>query len=168
MGFFVWVVLGSGLVGCISGVACAQQGEDVPPKLRDALASKPFGDRYDASFRINPFYLRGDFDGDGIADYAMLVVDIKTQKRGIAVWLSSRREVVILGAGSPVRYGDQREDDLDFDVWRVTGTNLFDKSSSIETPPSFHGDAILVEKSESASGIFYWKSGHFVWLQQGD
>ena len=156
------------LVFSAACVTAQVQWENIPPKLREAFAAKPFGDLYDVSDRINPLYLRGDFDGDGIADYAILIVEIKTKKLGIAVWLSSRRQVVILGAGVPAQYGAERDDNLNFDRWRVTGTNSFDKSRSIEVPPGFHGDAIFVEKSESASGIFYWKSGRFNWLQQGD
>lgn len=166
---FLRLIFGVAILGCVVQCSWAQiQWESIPPKLREAFAAKPFGDLYDVSDRINPLYLRGDFDGDGTADYAILVVQIKTKKLGIAVWLSSRHQVVILGAGVPVQYGADRNDNLDFDRWRVTGTNAFDKSSSIELPAGFHGDAIFVEKTESASGIFYWKSGRFMWLQQGD
>jgi hypothetical protein len=157
------------LLACMAPGANSQvQWENIPPQIREAFAKRPLANHYDASARINPLYLRGDFDGDGVADYAILIVQVNTRKRGIAVWLSSRNQVVILGAGLPVQYGAQRNDDLNFDEWRVTGPNRFDKSSSVELPPSLHGDAIFVGKSETACGIFYWNSGRFKWLQQGD
>lgn len=31
--------------------------------------------------RINPFYLRGDFDGDGSPDYAILVISKRTGRK---------------------------------------------------------------------------------------
>jgi len=142
--------------------------ENFPPKLREVFSGKALEGTYDVSDRINPLYLRGDFDGDGIADYAVLIVHLQTKKRGIAVWLSSKQKMVILGAGVPVQYGQGREDDLNFDRWRITGKNPADVSSSIELPPALHSDAIFVEKLESASGIFYWKAGRFLWFQQGD
>ena len=40
---------------------------------------------YDLADNLNPFYLRGDFDGDGKPDYAILVISKDTKKRGIAV-----------------------------------------------------------------------------------
>jgi len=123
---------------------------------------------YDVSDRINPLYLRGDFDGDGLADYAILTVQVKTKKRGIAVWLSATNKMTTLGAGSPVQYGQGREDDLNFDRWRIVGNNPADVSTSIQMPPGLHADAIFVEKLESASGIFYLKRGKFLWFQQGD
>src|ERR1039458_3175657 len=123
-------------------------GENMPPQIRSAFGSKPFDGAYDLSDRINPFYLRGDFDGDGIADYAVLIKQTKTGKKGFAVWLSSTRKVIILGAGEPVQCGATRSDDLDFDQWRIAGANLFDTSSSYELPAGLRSDAILVLWSE--------------------
>ena len=142
--------------------------ENVPPALRDAFSKKPFDGKYDVTARINPFYLRGDFDGDGIADYAILVTETATHKQGIAVLMSRSHNFVFLGAGKAIQYGAKPEDNLDFDEWRVAGTNSADKTSSLELPANFHGDAIFVEKSESASGLFYWNGSRFRWFQEGD
>jgi hypothetical protein len=142
--------------------------ENVPPALRDAFSKKPLDGKYDVSTHINPFYLRGDFDGDGIADYAVLVTEVVSHKQGILVWLSSVRNFVFLGAGTPIQYGAKPEDDLDFDEWRILGPNPADKTSSLELPPNLRHDAIFVEKSESASGVFYWSRGRFRWFQEGD
>src|SRR5690606_4874337 len=35
---------------------------------------------------LNPFYLRGDFDGDGKIDYALAVIESKTNKKGILIY----------------------------------------------------------------------------------
>jgi hypothetical protein len=142
--------------------------ENMPPQIRSAFASKPIDGHYDLSDRINPLYLRGDFDGDGIADYAVLVKQAKTGKRGIAVWLSSKRKVIVLGAGESVQCGAARSDDLDFDRWRVISANRFDTSSSYELPSGLRRDAILIVWSEGASGVYYWKAGSFRWFQEGD
>jgi hypothetical protein len=87
----------------------------MPPKIRQAFASRPIDGVYDLSDRINSLYLRGDFDGDGVADYAVLVTRVGTGKKGIAIWLSSIGHVVILGAGVPIQSWPRREDDLNFD-----------------------------------------------------
>jgi hypothetical protein len=35
-------------------------------------------------------------------------------------------------------------------------------------PPTLRGDALWVEKSESASAVIYWSGSKFSWYQQGD
>jgi hypothetical protein len=58
---------------------------------------------YALSNRINPFYLRGDFDGDSIMDYAFLVASKKTKENGIALYLSSNRKTYVIGKESVSR-----------------------------------------------------------------
>jgi hypothetical protein len=142
--------------------------ENVPSLLRDAFSKKPLYGKYEISARINPFYLRGDLDGDGVADYSVLVTETASHKQGIYVWMSRTRAFVVLGAGQPIQYGAKAEDDLNFDEWKILGSNPADKTSSLELPPDFRHDAIFVQKSESASGLFYWSQGRFRWLQEGD
>jgi hypothetical protein len=142
--------------------------DDLPPALREAFGESPLAEVYDASDRINPLYLRGDFDGDGKVDYAILIKRKSDGKLGFAVWLSSRENPIILGAGSRVEYGASLEDHLDFDSWRVSSPNRFDSSTSIEQPKGFRRDCIFVQKGEDASGIFFFKAGKFHWLQEGD
>ena len=122
---------------------------------------------YQISDRINPYYLRGDFDGDMKMDYAVLVTQRDSKKRGIAVILSSRSRPVILGAGNSIQYGGSKWDDLNFDSWRVYGSGSVDADSAYD-PPRSKGELIFVQKLESASGFFQWKGTQFVWVQQGD
>ena len=56
-----------------------------------------------------PFYLRGDFDGDSKPDYAVLVVNLQSKKSAIAIYLSSRDRVEVLGAGGVlIRVGTKK------------------------------------------------------------
>jgi hypothetical protein len=54
---------------------------------------------------VNPFYLRGDFDGDGKIDLAVLVDQRSTGKSGIAIIHGVRSKVTILGAGVGIGSG---------------------------------------------------------------
>ena len=119
---------------------------------------------------LDPFYLRGDFDGDGLPDYACLITSSDGLKRGIAVWLSSnpKARFQILGAGVPFQYGAEKSDDLNFNAWHVYGKRLVGQGASQEKPPRLRGEAILVEVKESASGLIYWNGKSFAWYQQGD
>jgi hypothetical protein len=124
---------------------------------------------YSVDDRINPFYLRGDFDGDGRADYAILVVAKSDKAKGFAIWLSSKRTFVVLGAGRPFTINDDHTTNLDFiDFWQVYRRQTVEPGVEAGPPPKLIGEAILCGKSESASGLIYWTGRGFRWYQQGD
>ena len=62
-------------------------------------------DRLDSAYafdnEINPFNLRGDFDGHNKPDGAVFIREVADQTRyGIAIFHGGKEEVVILGAGN--------------------------------------------------------------------
>lgn len=105
--------------------------------------------------------LRADFDGDGRSDAAILVVETaEPRRRGIAL-LASDADRALLGAGKAVGNGG-----ADFgwmDAWRVVkkadATRLLSRAS---------GDALLVEKAESAGGLIGIVDGRPQWTQWAD
>ena len=113
---------------------------NVPDPVRADLSRPGFDRRYKLIADLNPFYLRGDFDGDGLPDYAFLVTDSSSQ-RGIAVWLSSRPKArfQILGAGIPFQYGSGKSANLDFNTWQVYGKRVVEQGASEEKPPRLIG-----------------------------
>src|SRR6478672_11147267 len=72
---------------------------DVPDAVKKALTNGSPGKQYDLSFRINPSYLEGDFNGDDKMDVAVLVTERSTGKLGIAIVHDTSGKVTILGAG---------------------------------------------------------------------
>src|SRR5438552_3791216 len=58
---------------------------EVPDAVKKALTNESPGKEYDLSYRINPSYLEGDFNGDGKMDIAVLVKERSTGKLGIAI-----------------------------------------------------------------------------------
>src|SRR5258705_4989177 len=139
---------------------------DVPDAVKKALTNGSPGKEYDLSFRINPSYLEGDFNGDGKMDVAVLVTERSTGKLGIAIVHGSTGKVTILGAGIGVGNGG---DDLE---WRDSSQGY---SKSRAAPPSgrngvphLRGDALLVEKSEAANALIYWNGKRNDWSQQRD
>ncbi len=121
---------------------------------------------YRVSCRLNPFYLRGDFDGDGHTDLAVLVTDVRSGKHGIAVARRATEALTILGAGAP--FGNGGDDFAWMDVWRVDAPPSHPNVEG-QPVPEFRGELLYLEKSESASG---WAgmidSDRFVWYQGGD
>src|SRR5262245_35430750 len=72
---------------------------EVPDAIKNALTNGSVGKKYELSFRINPSYLEGDFDGDRKMDAAVLVKERSTGKLGIAIVHGATGKVAILGAG---------------------------------------------------------------------
>jgi hypothetical protein len=129
---------------------------------------------YDLSDSLNPFYLRGDFDGDGKPDYAVLVVNKQTKKHGLAVVRSKSASVDILGAGgTKLRVGSGQEsyllDDFDWmNAWHVESRHAVGIALGHEVESKMLGEGIVVEKTESASAVIFWNGRGYEWRQMGD
>lgn len=116
--------------------------------------------------RLNPYYLQGDFDGDGRRDTALLIKNKVSGKIGIAVLQSSRPEPFILGAGTSTGGGGDNFNWMD--AWQVQLRGPVGQGADETPPPRLKGDALLVIKTESASALLYWTGSKYEWYQQGD
>jgi hypothetical protein len=149
---------------------------NIPDSAQKLLEESHLLEKYDLSDRVNPFYLRGDFDGDGKPDYAVLIANKKSKKSAIAICLSSRNGVAVLGAdGTKVRAGTSREgyDLADFDwmdAWQVHARiKLAQNELNVAgTISQMTGEGLLVEKTEAASALVYWDGRRFRWYQLSD
>ena len=139
---------------------------DAPDAVRKALTNVSTGKEYDVSFRINPSYLEGDFNGDGKMDVAVLVKERATGKLGIAIVHAMTGKATILGAGNGLGNGG---DDFEWmDSWQLYSKKRAAHASDETSVSRLRGDALLVEKSEAASALIYWNGKRYVWFQQGD
>ena len=129
-----------------------------------ATVEKAFGGGVAVSCYVSPCILRGDFDGDGRVDVAVLVAG-RSGKRGIAV-LPARGKPAVLGAGHPL--GNGGDDFAWMGRWRLYPRGPVGGGVDEAAPPLLRGDALLVEAPEAASGLVYWDGGRFRWYQQGD
>ena len=115
-----------------SAICSAQQvnPENIPNGLLKIIEQGSFARTYDLDGSINPFYLRGDFDGDSKADYAFRIKSKAENTSGIAIWLSRQRKMVILGAGVPFRVAGTPVSNLSFlDTWQVYGKKTVERGS---------------------------------------
>ena len=139
--------------------ATSMVAADMQPDVSSCIASAGAG--YGVERRLSPVFLRGDFDGDGKADLAVVVG--RKRKRGIVVCRAAGAPIV-LGAG--LAFNDMA--DLDFSGWSLhPRKRAVARGAGVGRPPALAGDALLLEW-ESGSGLVYWNGKRFVWYQQGD
>ncbi|NMC43808.1 MAG: hypothetical protein GYA46_07805 [candidate division Zixibacteria bacterium] len=159
----------SALASCVMAQEADKQWvqeQSIPPVVRVALQQLKPDSAYVCSFHVNPFYLRGDFDGDSIADYAVLIKNTINGKIGLAVVSGQSNRVEVLGAGTLGKAGG---DDFHWmDAWYVYPRGKVEHGATELPPPELKADALMVEKLESASGIIYWTGEKYEWYQQGD
>jgi hypothetical protein len=75
-------------------------------------------------------------------------------------------KMTILGAGMGIGNGGDDFEWMDF--WQVYSKTRAAQVTGEASVPRLRGDALLVEKSESASALIYWNGKRYVWPQQGD
>jgi hypothetical protein len=138
---------------------------NIPAFAKEVFSEKKLNEKYDFSFHINPFYLRGDFNGDRRSDLAILIKEKKTGKVGIAIFHDGRRDVFIVGAGNAIGNGGD-----DFKWMNVWSVHQKGKVQSPEEEKSLQliGEALSVEKGDSASGLIYWDGKKYKWYQMTD
>ena len=90
---------------------------DIPELINRAVTNGLLAKEYELSFRVNPFYLRSDFNGDRKADIAVLVKQHSTGKLGIAFINGATDNITVVGAGNAIGNGG---DDFEWiDSWEV-------------------------------------------------
>jgi hypothetical protein len=136
---------------------------NIPEVIDRAIANGWLANKYELSHRINPLYRRGDLNGDGKIDIAVLVKQRSTGKTGIAIINGATDKVIVLGAGTAIGNGGDNFEWMD--SWEIYSKDRMANGTSV---PKLRGDSLLVSKSEAASALIYWNGKRYVWLQQGD
>ncbi len=142
------------------------QAQNVPKWAAPVFDSADFRRDYALSVRINPFLLQGDFNGDGRLDVAVLVVHRRSRASGLAILHAGTQQPLFVGAGRSI--GNGGDDFSWMDAWSVFSGASAPQGADGLAPPELRGDALFVEKLESASAILYWDGEAYQWHQQGD
>lgn len=171
-----FLLLIPGLLGLAAGALAATpseladrawlQEQNIPKWVREVFIAKKLEAKYEFSFHLNPFYLRGDFNGDRIPDVAVLVKEKKSGKSGILIVHGTSKQSFILGAGQ--RFGNSGDDFSWMNIWQVYGKGPVERGVGMGKPPTLKGEALWVEKAEAASGLIYWDGKTYHDYQQGD
>jgi hypothetical protein len=114
----------------------------------------------------NPFYLRGDFDGDGNSDLALVVRSVEGDKKGILICAGSRKPL-LLGITGDRQFSDMPHDRFIAPNWEVlTRTEvkrLGQFKANVPNPvPSPRGESIAMIW-EDGIALIYWDGHQFRW-----
>ena len=139
---------------------------NVPIWVNDIFYINKLKDKYSFSFDMNPCYLRGDFDGDSEPDVAITVKEISSGKLGMMIFHYKNKNFYIVGAGKEI--GNGRDDFKWMTNWSVKRKGKVGQGAVNSPPPELIGEALYVEKAESASAIIYWNGEEYMWYQQGN
>ncbi len=148
---------------------------NLPDEVRHRLEQAKFFDYYKLSDEVNPFYLRGDFDGDGKPDYAILVTTKDSNKRFVLICRMGTKDLEILtGRNTSAVFNPKQSISLKesfnwMDAWQIADRQQLDANELNEgTPLPMKGEGILAEKTEAATVLIYWTGKGFHWYQIAD
>ena len=137
---------------------------DAIPGWAKEVFSQKLAARYVYFNRLHPSHLEADFNGDKKQDVAILIRNKSSRKIGIAIVLPDKG-ITILGAGTPFGNGGDNFDWMD--RWSISkkGNVTVEAGGGTLT---LIGDALLLEKMDSASAIVFWDGKEYQWYQRGD
>jgi hypothetical protein len=138
----------------------------LPPYVKEIFDKAAEARSHAISTHINPYYLQGDFNGDGQLDSAILVVEKRTGKKGVAIIHSGSRRLHLFGAGRD--WGNGSDDFPGLNAWYVYRRGEVAQGATDKPPPRLVGSALMLIKTESASALLYWDGKRYRWYQQGD
>src|SRR4051812_12364798 len=123
-----------------------------PQYVSTRFAKEGIWKRFDISERMNPFYLTGDFDGDGKPDFVVLLKSKESSREYKAFVFSSFTKVLIKERG-----------DREFDGWEVAPRGTKAGKSRVAIPADG-----LIEKWGGPGILEVWERGKFKTYNWGD
>ncbi len=127
----------------------------------------PEGIRYEILWERNPAYIRGDFNGDGELDVAVLVRDTSNRNRGIVIVPSTLDRLhVLLGRMEGGGITDARKI---FVIPKGEVLRPFPGDAGPREPIQLQVDAIWAGVPGAPyTGAWYWAGGEFRWVTLSD
>ncbi|WP_044210134.1 hypothetical protein [Flammeovirga sp. OC4] len=115
---------------------------------------------------IQPHYLISDFNGDGVNDIAVLIVEKATDKRGFIVLHPNTNKFFIIGAGEVFNHEDQWDDLNWVNQWTINTTRS--NEPGIQEGPNLElkTDSIKIIKFDVGGGLIYWDGEKYNYFHQ--
>jgi len=159
----------------ITSTQCFSQ--DKTSWISDSLRNKGLNSKFEFSPYISPSYLQTDLNGDGFPDFAILISEKRTGKKGVLLFPGHSAQYHVFGAGT--KFGDGSDDFKWANKWSV-----FTGKEAYQTQFSKGGDIIggkviklthpclsltaVEDRAEIAGGLIYWNGVKYIWIHQGE
>jgi hypothetical protein len=148
------MIMGLGVQHSLYAQAIDPNG--VPDDLRSCLHSHP-GLQFDGG--INPYYIAGDFDGDGVTDFAVLVRGPNDKGAGI------HHILFCFGQGKTVLWDARTlagSISSPFTTWFLVRK----QSKLLSVHPKITHDSLAILIGEEGGGLIYWDGHKLAWQQE--
>ena len=125
----------------------------IPDEIRSCVRSNA-GLQLDGS--INPYYISGDYDGDGVTDFAVLVKEQKDRGPGI------HHILFCFGQGKTVLWDASTDPDSmtsPFTAWFLVRK----QSNFLSIHPQIKHDTLAILIGEEGGGLVYWDGRKLSW-----
>jgi len=133
--------------------------------LEGFLCFRKIEKEYDPLRRNNPYYLRLDYDGDGVNDLAIMIRHKKTKKEGILVCNIKNNEHYIISAGIKTKIFDSENNSVVDDLRNYVRFYVFDDFSNKSQNPyekRAKGEIISVGMEETDGLLLFWDGKEFI------
>lgn len=149
----------------------------VPQQIKDCIASlAPLSNSpIKVNFDINPYYLRGDFDGDGQMDLAITMrSSVDDSKLGTGICRGGKAPVLLGAISKGKRFSDDPADSIASVGWTVitrgalaqvlqkSNASRHQRTGIRSTLTRARGEMIYMPY-EDAEGLIFFVDGHFQW-----
>jgi hypothetical protein len=137
---------------CALGFAQSEDVSDsVPGEVLREFKAISFWKQYRIDYRVNPFYLRADFDGDSKPDFAVLCVRTSDKTPFIAMVLSKPQKTIFVAL----------DPEKQMDGWEVFSKSVITRPQfdAAKPPPRLMGDAVVLKFSITL--LLYWDGREF-------
>jgi len=138
----------------------------MPSELRALIKKQKLDLKYTPVYgEVNPYYLCGDFDGDKIRDYAVILKLIKTDKKE-----NFGKIAILMGNGKFTWLDDDIKGGYPGSAWVIfyRDEKVYDRPdiNGGIPHPKLNGDGIVLARPESSAALIYWDGKKFsiYWL----
>jgi hypothetical protein len=156
------------LLGFVPAHLFAQEvPEALPATVETCLQDQAVRGRIAVSLNVNPYYLRGDFDGDGKIDYAVAVKGTTSGKLRVLICTGTKRVFLLGSEGNGPAFSDMADDNFFAPSWmvytRAEVNDLTKYTSNVpQAVPASRGEAIAMVWEDGIS-LIYWDGAKFRW-----
>jgi len=115
--------------------------------------------------QVNPYYLRGDFDGDGKADFAVTVLGPKSDVSGLLICHGDGKAFV-MGAGSTPKFSSKKDDNFLSSDWEVVTLAEFRELLYNKKIADLAKGEVICLTWEDGNAYIYWDGDRYRWFSE--